>query len=65
MARTEPFDKYLNEYEEWSEKHKYVYESKLGAVGHFIPKNDKGIEIGIGTGRFAVPFGIDEGIEGG
>lgn len=63
MARTEPFDKYLNEYEKWFEEHKYVYESELKAVRHFIPKGKKGIEIGIGTGRFALPLGINEGVE--
>ena len=63
MARTEPFDKYLNDYEEWFKEHKYVYESELEAVRHFIPKGKKGIEIGIGTGRFAIPFNIREGVE--
>jgi len=63
MARTEPFDKYLNNYEDWFEEHKYVYESELEAVRHFIPKKKKGIEIGIGTGRFALPLGIREGVE--
>jgi ubiquinone/menaquinone biosynthesis C-methylase UbiE len=63
MARTEPFDKYLNEYEEWFIEHRFVYESELEAVRHFIPVNKKGIEIGIGTGRFALPFGIKEGVE--
>ncbi len=63
MARTEPFDKYLDEYEEWFKKNKFVYESELEAVKHFIPKNKKGIEIGIGSGRFSVPFRIKEGVE--
>lgn len=63
MARTEPFDKYLNEYEQWFEENKYVYLSEVNAVKHFIPENKKGIEIGIGTGRFALPLGITEGIE--
>ena len=63
MARTKPFDDYLNEYEEWFEQFKFVYESELQAVNHFIPKNKKGIEIGIGTGRFALPLKISEGIE--
>jgi ubiquinone/menaquinone biosynthesis C-methylase UbiE len=63
MARTEPFDKYLDEYEEWFKENKFVYESELEAVRHFIPQNKKGIEIGIGSGRFALPFGINEGVE--
>jgi SAM-dependent methyltransferase len=63
MARTEPFDKYLDDYEEWFNEHRYVYETELQAVRNFIPKDKKGIEIGIGTGRFALPFGIKEGVE--
>lgn len=63
MARTEPFDKYLTEYEDWFKKNQFVYESEVEAVRHFIPKNKKGIEIGIGTGRFAIPFNIKEGVE--
>jgi len=63
MPRTEPFDKHLKDYEKWFEEHKYIYESELEAVRHFIPLGKRGIEIGIGTGRFAIPFGIKEGIE--
>ena len=63
MPRTEPFDKYLNEYEEWFIEHRFVYESELEAVRHFILQGKKRIEIGIGTGRFALPFGIKEGVE--
>jgi len=63
MAKTEPFDKYLNEYEQWFKEHHAVYESEVEAVRHFIPYGKKGIEIGIGTGRFAIPFKIREGVE--
>lgn len=63
MPKTEPFDKYIDEYEKWFEENHYVYLSELDAVKHFIPAGKKGIEIGIGTGRFALPLGISEGIE--
>lgn len=63
MARTQPFDEHLEAYEDWFRKHFYVYESELEAVRHFIPYNKRGIEIGIGTGRFAVPLKIREGVE--
>ena len=63
MPRVEPFNKYLNEYNEWFDEHRYVYLSELEAVRHFIPQGKKGIEVGIGTGRFAIPFGIKEGVE--
>jgi SAM-dependent methyltransferase len=63
MARTKPFDDYLDEYEEWFEQNDFVYLSEVEAVKHFIPDGKKGIEIGIGTGRFALPFNISEGVE--
>lgn len=63
MAKTEPFDKYLYDYEKWFKDNPYVYGSEIEAVRHFVPIGKKGIEIGIGTGRFAIPFGINEGVE--
>jgi SAM-dependent methyltransferase len=63
MSRTEPFDQYPDEYEAWFEKHHWVYLSELEAVSHFIPKKGRGIEIGMGTGRFALPLGITTGVE--
>lgn len=63
MARTEPFDQYLHEYETWFKENHFVYKSELEAVRFFIPDNKRGIELGIGTGRFALPFNIMEGIE--
>lgn len=63
MPRTQPFDQYLKEYEHWFEQHRLVYLSEVAAVRHFIPAGPKGIEIGIGTGRFALPLGIKEGVE--
>ena len=63
MAKIEPFEKYTNEYEAWFEKNKYVYESELKAVREILPKSGEGIEIGVGSGRFALPLGIKWGIE--
>ncbi len=63
MARTEPFDKYIDDYEAWFKRHFHVYRSEVEAVRNFIPKKQKGIEIGIGTGRFAIPLEIKEGVE--
>ena len=63
MPRIQPFDEHLQEYEEWFERHRFVYLSEIEAIRHFIPRGKNGIEIGIGTGRFALPLGIKEGIE--
>ena len=63
MPSTEPFEKNLKKYEDWFEEHRYAYLSEVEAVRQFIPENKNGIEIGIGSGRFALPFGIKEGVE--
>ena len=63
MARTAPFDNYYELYEKWFEDNRFTYLSELKAVRHFIPTDKKGIEIGSGSGRFALPLEIKIGIE--
>lgn len=63
---TEAFDNHVAEYEAWYEAHPEVYASELAALrAHFdrLPENIHGIEVGVGTGRFAQPLGIREGVE--
>jgi ubiquinone/menaquinone biosynthesis C-methylase UbiE len=57
------FDKYAGEYDAWFDDHIWAYQSELQAVKMLLPQTGKGVEIGIGTGRFAVPFGITVGVE--
>ena len=57
------FDQYTLEYDNWFEKHKIVYQSELLAIKQVVPKNKIGIEIGVGTGRFAEPLNIKCGVE--
>ena len=63
MARIEPFEKYTERYEDWFKKNRFVYESELKAIREQLPKTEKGIEIGVGTGQFGAPLGIEFGIE--
>ena len=63
MAKIEPFEKFAYRYEDWFEKNKFVYKSELLAVREQLPKSGEGIEIGVGSGRFAGPLGIKIGIE--
>ena len=63
MPKTKPFDENYEQYEEWFENNKYAYLSELKAVKHFIPEDKRGIEIGIGSGKFAVPLGIKIGVD--
>ena len=57
------FDAYSNEYDVWFDTHSRVYQSEINAVRMLLPESGKGIEIGVGTGRFSVPFGITTGVE--
>jgi hypothetical protein len=52
----EPFEHYLGKYEDWFERHRFAYEAELHALRLLLPKRGTGLEIGVGTGRFAVPL---------
>lgn len=55
-------DNYL-QYDKWYEKNHYAYLSEIEAVKKVLPPAGYGLEIGVGTGRFAAPLGIDIGID--
>jgi SAM-dependent methyltransferase len=61
--RVEPFDRYARKYEDWFSRNKHAYLSELRALRRLVPKRGIGAEIGIGSGRFAEPLGINIGIE--
>jgi len=63
MPKVEPFEKHVSRYEAWFERNRFVYESELNAIRALLPKGGNGIEIGVGSGRFATPLGIKFGIE--
>ena len=57
------FNSYANRYDSWYRRNKLAYLSELRALKKVLPKNGKGLEIGVGTGRFAAPLGIEYGID--
>jgi len=63
MAKTKPFDVYASQYEDWFERNKFAFKSELRAIKGQLPKSNNGIEIGVGSGRFAVPLGIKIGVD--
>ena len=63
MARIGPFEQYSKQYESWFHQNKFAYQSELASVKRIIPMNGKGIEVGVGSGRFAGPLDIKIGIE--
>lgn len=57
------FNENATDYDIWFDNNNDLYQAELNALRFFIPENKNGIEIGVGTARFAVPLGIRIGIE--
>lgn len=58
-----PFDAHWERYDRWFDKHRAAYLSELLALRTFVPPTGLGIEIGVGTGRFAAPLGVALGLD--
>ena len=63
MARIAPFESHTRRYERWFGQHEAAYLSELSALRELLPDPGLGLEIGVGTGRFAEPLGIAIGID--
>jgi ubiquinone/menaquinone biosynthesis C-methylase UbiE len=63
VTSIEVYDQFANEYDNWFEKHPTLYQSELLAMKQAVPQNKTGIEIGVGSGRFAEPLNIKYGVE--
>ena len=61
--KTAPFNAYHRRYEAWFRRHPAAYHSELLAVRALMPWQGLGLEIGVGTGRFAAPFGVTVGVD--
>lgn len=57
------FDRQYERYDNWYDRNKFAYFSELEAIKKVLPKRGKGLEIGVGTGRFASALGIGHGID--
>ncbi len=56
------FDRNWEKYENWFERHKNAYSSELKALKKAKP-GGFGLEVGVGSGRFAFPLGVKMGID--
>jgi len=63
MRKVLPFEQFARRYDDWFVKNKLVYESELKALRVTLPTGGKGVEIGVGTGRFATNLGIRVGLD--
>lgn len=57
------YDQYASEYDQWFDKHANFFQSELLALMKAVPQNELGIEIGVGSGRFAHQLNIQYGVE--
>jgi ubiquinone/menaquinone biosynthesis C-methylase UbiE len=57
------FERTAKSYDGWYDKHAALYRTELAALRKAVPRRGRGLEIGVGTGRFAsqlaVRFGLD------
>ena len=63
MSAISPFEAYHDRYEAWFIRHKAAYWAELLAVRALLPWTGLGLEVGVGTGRFAAPLGIRIGLD--
>jgi len=63
MKNRDVFEKYAQEYDKWFDENKDVYKSEIMILRGLIPREGVGLEVGVGTGRFATPLGIKMGVE--
>ncbi len=57
-----PFEELASEYDGWFEKNKKLFEAELALLKSLLPEG-RGVEIGVGSGRFAEALGISLGVE--
>jgi SAM-dependent methyltransferase len=63
MPRSEPFETHADRYDEWFEAHEAEYRAELAALEPLVPAASPGLEVGVGTGRFAGPLEIGLGLD--
>ncbi|MDD5161091.1 MAG: class I SAM-dependent methyltransferase [Sulfuricurvum sp.] len=63
MANTQSFDQYTEAYEQWFEKNPHIYADEVQTLKQLVGNAKNGLDIGMGSGQFALPLGIDIGIE--
>jgi SAM-dependent methyltransferase len=63
MTGASPFDALAARYDAWFDAHPAAYASELDLLRRLLPGDGPGLDVGVGTGRFAQPLGIDLGVD--
>ena len=59
----DPFSEHSSRYEAWFSDHPNAYQAEVRAVRELMGPAGRSVEIGVGTGRFAVPLGVTWGVD--
>ena len=57
------FEEHAGDYDAWFDNHNSVYQAQLRILRGAVPDFQRGLEVGLGSGRFAVPLKITYGID--
>ncbi len=63
MNTIQSFNDLAEDYDSWFDENSEVYKAELETLAAMVSENGRGLEIGVGTGRFAAPLGIRTGID--
>jgi SAM-dependent methyltransferase len=57
------FEDYAADYDRWFDDNAGIYRTQLRLLSMAVPAQGHGLEVGVGSGRFAAPLGIRCGID--
>lgn len=63
MPKAGPFQAHPQRYDAWFDEHEPAYITELLALRPFVPWGGEGLEIGVGSARFAAPLGVGVGVD--
>jgi len=63
IASRRVFEEHAGDYDRWFDEHGTVYEAQVRMLRDAVLPPGRGLEVGVGSGRFAVPLGIGYGID--
>jgi SAM-dependent methyltransferase len=62
-AKRRVFEDFAADYDRWFDDHAKVYHAQLRLLDRVVLSQGHGLEVGVGSGRFAAPLGICYGID--
>jgi len=64
MPKIDPFEKHSDKYDAWFDENYEAYQTELEVIRCLLPSPDaEGLEVAVGSGKFAAPLGIRVGVE--